>query len=73
MKYRNSEGYPDPTAGTAIAHIAYEERQQRLLERKKRRSTTRMAKRSSTHNPHTTWIQAWPPTNGKVNRLIGGK
>ena len=24
--YRNSEYYPDPTAGAALAHIAYEER-----------------------------------------------
>lgn len=23
--YRNSEYYPDPTAGAALAHIAYEE------------------------------------------------
>ena len=53
MKYRNSEGYPDPTAGAAIAHIAYEERQKRLLEQKKRRSTTRVVKKSSTHNPYT--------------------
>ena len=26
MKYRNSEGYADPTAGAAFAHIEYEER-----------------------------------------------
>lgn len=73
MKYRNSEGYPDPIAGAAIAHIAYEERQQRLLEQKKGRSTTRVVQKSSTHNPHTTWIQACPPTDGKINRWIGGK
>ena len=27
--FRNSEGYPDPTAGAALAHIAYEERLKR--------------------------------------------
>lgn len=27
--YRNSEGYADPTAGAALAHIAYEERMAR--------------------------------------------
>ena len=25
MKYRNSEGYADPTAGAAFAHIDYDD------------------------------------------------
>jgi hypothetical protein len=29
MKYRNSEGYADPTAGAALARIEYEERLKR--------------------------------------------
>ena len=27
--YKNSKGYPDPTAGTALEHIEYEERLKR--------------------------------------------
>ena len=33
--YKNSEGYPDPTAGAALEHIEYEER----LKRKKARTS----------------------------------
>ena len=29
--FRNSEGYADPTAGSAFSHIAYERRKQRRL------------------------------------------
>ena len=29
MKYRNSEGYADPTAGAALTRIEYEERLKR--------------------------------------------
>lgn len=29
MKYRNAEGYPDPTAGQALANICREERRKR--------------------------------------------
>lgn len=29
--FRNNEGYTDPTAGSAFAHIAYEERKQRRM------------------------------------------
>ena len=35
MYYKNSEGYPDPTAGIAIAHIAREERQKKRKAAKK--------------------------------------
>lgn len=35
--YRNSEGYADPTAGAAFAHMAYEERQKRRQAAEKRR------------------------------------
>lgn len=27
--YKNHEGYADPTAGTALAHIIYEQRQEK--------------------------------------------
>ena len=43
--YRNSEFYPDPTAGAALAHIAYEER----LARKKIRQANRRKASASTH------------------------
>lgn len=33
MTYRNSEGYPDPTAGEALAKIAREDRRKQRLER----------------------------------------
>jgi len=39
--YRNSEGYADPTAGAALEHIAYEERQKRRLAKKKRREAAK--------------------------------
>lgn len=38
--YRNSEYYPDPTAGAALAHIVYEER---LARRKIRQANRRKA------------------------------
>lgn len=38
--YRNSEYYPDPTAGVALAHIAYEER---LARKKNRQANGRKA------------------------------
>ena len=41
MKYRNSEGYADPTAGAAFAHIEYEERLKKRLEKKKRRNAAK--------------------------------
>ena len=39
--YRNSEGYADPTAGAALEHIMYEERQKRRLAKKKRREAAK--------------------------------
>lgn len=43
--YRNSEFYPDPTAGAALAHIAYEER----LARKKIRQANRRKASTKAH------------------------
>lgn len=42
--YRNSERYADPTAGAAFAHIAYEERKQRILAAQKRKKAEEAAK-----------------------------
>ena len=42
--YRNSEGYSDPTAGGAFAHIAYEERKQRRLAAEKQKKAAEAAK-----------------------------
>ena len=39
--YKNSEGYPDPTAGAALEHIEYEER---LKSRKARTSKETLIK-----------------------------
>lgn len=46
--YRNSEGYPDPTAGQAIANIMREQKQaarakRRNAEQKHRKTTSHMA------------------------------
>ena len=41
--YRNSEGYADPTAGAALAHIAYEERKQKRLIKQKQKKATEEA------------------------------
>ncbi len=35
--YRNSEGYPDPTAGAALANVAREERRKKAAGRRPRR------------------------------------
>lgn len=43
--YRNSEYYPDPTAGAALAHIAYKER----LARRKIRQENRRKASAMTH------------------------
>ena len=68
MIYRNSEGYADPTAGAAFAHIEYEERLKKRQAKKKRREAGKKNKRAvknrmrgrnmdSVH-PHAVWVQA---------------
>lgn len=42
--YRNSEGYADPTAGAAFAHIAYEERKQKRQAAQKQQKATEAAR-----------------------------
>ena len=70
MRYRNSEGYADPTAGAALAQIEYEERLKKRLEKKKRRNTTkkrrlaaenriRSRKKNDTHFQEPC-VKAWP-------------
>lgn len=44
--YRNSEGYPDPTAGQAIANIM---REQRRAARAKRRKAERKHRKTNVH------------------------
>ena len=41
--FRNSEGYADPTAGGAFAHMAYEERKQRRMDAQKRKKAAEAA------------------------------
>lgn len=33
--FRNSEGYADPTAGAALKHISYEERQKKIVSKQR--------------------------------------
>ena len=42
--YRNSEGYADPTAGAAFAHIAYEERKQKRQAAQKQQKAAEAAR-----------------------------
>ena len=44
--YRNSEGYPDPTAGPAIANIM---REQRRAARAKRRKAEQKHRKTNVH------------------------
>ena len=39
--YRNSEGYPDPTAGAALGKVMREQKQARKPEKRKHRSRER--------------------------------
>ena len=75
MKYRNSEGYADPTAGAAFAHIEYEERLKKRLEKKKRRNAAKKkrpgignrivpSKQSERHS-HAACIKAYPSMNAQ--------
>lgn len=41
--FKNSEGYADPTAGRAFAHIAYEERKKKKLAAQKRKKASEAA------------------------------
>lgn len=77
--YRNHEQYADPTAGAALAHIAYEERlaRRRINQAKRQKEVTKAhvcrntpaAKpRRKPHKP-TRWIKTWPKT---LNRPISG-
>lgn len=70
--YRNHEQYADPTAGAALAHIAYEERLARRKSKQAKerekvtkahtcRNTPASTPRKKQHKP-TRWIKAWPKT-----------
>ena len=53
--FRNNEGYTDPTAGSAFAHIAYDERKQRrlaVLKEKRAAETAAARKRKETEKQH---------------------
>ena len=78
--FRNSEVYADPTAGAALAQIAYEERmEKRRTERLKRESERKrqaaiwQKNQLSSHNRQIHWIKVWPkeqsakPDNMGVN------
>ena len=65
--YRNSEGYADPTAGAALAHITYEERlEKRRAERlkreaeRKRQAAVRQKNQRSSPNRQIHWVKVWP-------------
>ena len=65
--FRNSEGYPDPTAGAALAHIAYEERLKRKQAWDSGRRLTKKNPSNVCHmiwvdlqNEKLHWIKAWP-------------
>ena len=64
--YRNSEGYADPTAGAALAHIAYEERKKKRRDGRiirntgQKRATTQRKKRCSSQKSPNHWVKAWP-------------
>ena len=69
MRYRNIEGYPDPTAGAAMANMTREETFMR-----KTRVRTMTVK--ETQCSYGKWIAAWPRatccqqtnTDGKYER-----
>ena len=65
MRYRNSEGYADPTAGAALAHIEYEERLKKRLEKKKRRNATKKRRLAANEAYfQAPCVKAWPSVNG---------
>ena len=74
--FRNGEGYPDPTAGAALARITYEEHQKR---KKARHGRNRVTKRKSSesiqiiwldyHNDQLHWIKAWPKETNDATKM----
>lgn len=65
--YRNSEGYADPTAGAALAHITYEERKKKSHDErikrnagKKRATSAQRKNRCSSQKCQNHWIKVWP-------------
>ena len=81
MKYRNSEGYADPTAGAAFAHIEYEERLKKRLEKKKRRNADKkkrpgignriLPSKQSERHSHAACIKAYPSMNAQGDDTTG--
>ena len=65
MRYRNSEGYADPTAGAALAHIEYEEHLKKRLEKKKRRNAAKKSRIAANETYfQAPCVKAWPSVNG---------
>ena len=84
MKYRNSEGYADPTAELALEHIAYEERQKRRQAKKKQyeaakrkeaaiRRESRCIQKDYISKKPINWVYAWPPIDSSSKHTDGGK
>ena len=64
MKYRNNEGYADPTAGAAFAHIEYEERLKKRLEKKKQRNAAKKRRIAANETYfQAPCVKAWPSVN----------
>ena len=70
--FRNLEGYPDPTAGTAMKRILYEESLARRKAKKARRDAARkrQAKDRRKAQPDrqdvpTHWVKSWPKENAR--------
>ncbi len=75
--YRNHEQYADPTAGAALARIAYDERlaRRKIKQAKRRKNVTKApacrkapasTPRRKQHKP-THWRKAWPePFNHQI-------
>ena len=64
--FKNSEGYADPTAGAALAHIAYEERQKakaahRLVHAARRKERSGVRKRNQRR-----LVNVWPKNEGRI-------
>ena len=64
MKYPNSEGYADPTAGAALARIDCEERLQKQWEQKKRHSFAKKKKRAGKRKRKAIASKSIDPTLG---------
>ena len=64
--FKNSEGYADPTAGAALAHIADEERRKakeahRLIQAARRNERGGVRKRNQRR-----WVKVWPKNEGRI-------